>query len=185
MECALYGFKKFIDIQTKLKNKSEVIHQIALKRAFCTIALVMKEFNDSTGIFSFAKWGIMIQEHYHGLLRGMAKGVDALNNTLNCISKNNIILDIQNQFQLGFWKKTRFFVGGINFDNDKTDYIEWSCDFTANEIIDQLERLSIYGKGREIDELFILKLISFVDEIGKGSLRISCTQKHCHYGKIW
>ena len=32
-------------------------------------------------------------------------------------------------------------------------------------------------------DLFIQKLISFVDEIGKGSLKISCTKKHFHYGR--
>lgn len=115
---------------------------------------------------------VNFQEHYHGLIRGMSKGVDTLQNTLNCISKSNIIQDIQNQFQLNFRKKTRFSVGGVNFDNNKTDYIECNIDFSPQEIINQLEQLSVYGKGHNIDELFIPKLIFYSDEIGKSSLRI-------------
>lgn len=125
----------------------------------------------------------MLQEHYHGLIRGMSKGVDSFANTVNCIAKSNIILDIQAKFQMNFKKKTRYSVGGIHFDNNKTDYIELECDLKPKEIIDQLEQISPYGRNKNVSELFIQKLISFTEEIGKYSLRILCTNKHFHYGR--
>ena len=183
LECGLYGFKKFFDIQNKLKKKLEIMPQVAIKRAFCTIAISYKEFKESDGIFLFAQIGTMLQEHYHGLIRGMSKGVDSFANTVNCIAKSNIILDIQAKFQMNFKKKTRYSVGGIHFDNNKTDYIELECDLKPKEIIDQLEQISPYGRNKNVSELFIQKLISFTEEIGKYSLRILCTNKHFHYGR--
>lgn len=183
MECALFGFKKFYDIQNKIQKKSELMPQIAIKRAFCTIAIAYKEFKNSSDIFNFAQIGTMLQEHYHGLLRGMSKGVDSFQNAVNNISKSNIILDIQTKFQMNFKKKTRYSVGGIHFNNKKLNYIEFECDMKPDEIIDQLEQISSYGKNKKVSELFVQTLISFTEEIGKYSLRIMCTNKHFHYGR--
>ena len=88
----------------------------------------------------------------------MSKGVDSFANTVNCIAKSNIILDIQTKFQMNFKKKTRYSVGGIHFDNNMTDYIELECDLKPKEIIDQLEQISPYGRNKNVSELFIKSL---------------------------
>mgnify|MGYP001130107669 CR=1 FL=1 len=82
-----------------------------------------------------------------------------------------------------FKKKTRYSVCGIHFNNKKPDYIEFECDMKPDEIIDQLEQISSYGKNKKVSELFVQTLISFTEEIGKYSLRIMCTNKHFHYGR--
>ena len=122
-----------------------ILQLIAIKRAFCTIAIAYKEFKNSSDIFYFAQIGTMLQEHYHGLLRGMSKGVDSFQNAVNNISKSNKL--------------------------------------KPDEIIDQLEQISSYGKNKKVSELFVQTLISFTEEIGKYSLRIMCTNKHFHYGR--
>lgn len=107
LEGALYGFRKFYQIQLETKKKMEIKPQIAIKRAFSTIALIWKEFIDSNGIFKFAEFGTMLQEHYHGLLRGMTKGVDTLDNTINSFVRNNIVMDIQSKNGLNSSKKKK------------------------------------------------------------------------------
>ena len=143
MECALYGFSKFYEIQLSTGKKMEIMPQIAIKRAFSTIALIWKEFKDSKGIFKFADFGTMLQEHYHGLLRGMAKGVDTLDNTINCIVKSNIVMDIQSRNGLNFRKKTRFSVGGIHFDPEKHT-LDIPFEYEPKIIIEKLFQLSSY-----------------------------------------
>lgn len=88
---------------------------------------------------------MMLQEHFHGLIRGMPKGVDSFANKVNCIAKSNIIFRIQTKFQMNFKKKLRYSMGGINFDNHKEDYIELKCHLKPKEIIDQLELISQFG----------------------------------------
>lgn len=82
----------------------------------------------------------MIQVHYHWLIRGIAKGVNTISNTINCISKSSIIVEIQNKLELNFRKKTWFSVDDINFDNNKEDCLVVKSDFSPDLIIDQLEK---------------------------------------------
>ena len=182
MECALYGFSKFYEIQLSTGEKMEIMPQIAIKRAFSTIALIWKEFKDSKGIFKFAEFGTMLQEHYHGLLRGMARGVDTLDNTINCIVKSNIVMDIQSRNGMNFRKKTRYSVGGIHFDPEKHT-LDIPFEYEPKIIIEKLFQLSSYGEDHDDADIFVIQLKSFLDIISKGSLRIRCTNKHFHYGR--
>lgn len=182
LECALYGFRKFYQIQLETKKKMEIMPQIAIKRAFSTIALIWKEFIDSNGIFKFAEFGTMLQEHYHGLLRGMTKGVDTLDNTINSFVRNNIVMDIQSKNGLNFRKKTRFSVGGIHFDPQK-HVLDIPFEYTPKDIIEKLFQLSSYCEDNGDADIFIIQLKSFLETISKGSLRLKCPDKHFHFGR--
>ena len=183
LECSIFALKKFYEIQCKLNKKMELMPRVAIKRALSTIAILWKEFKESKGIFNFAQFGTMLQEHYHGLIRGMAHGVDTLTNTINCISKSYKIQNIQNKFKINFMKKTRYSVGGIHFDNESNDYFDFDFDYKPEEIVNQLYNLSSYTKNSDDNNLFIVELISFADAIGQFSLRIPCSNKHFHYGR--
>lgn len=78
LECALYGFKKFYELQKKFNDRKMIMPRIAIKRSFVTVAFVHIEFLESEGIFNFAIYGTMLQEHFHAIIRGMADGVDTL-----------------------------------------------------------------------------------------------------------
>ena len=183
LECALFGFKRFYEIQIKNNSKTEIMPQMAIKRAFVSIAIVWKEFKESSGVFNFAFYGTMLQEHYHSLVRGMAKGVDTLERTVSCIAKSNIILDIQNKEGINLIKGKRYSVGGTHFNPEihKTEFIQ-NFDYEPYFVINRLENLTIYGKQKIFSDIFIDLFRSFIDSIGKGSLRISC-QKQFHYGR--
>lgn len=88
VECSMFCFMKFYEIKTKINSKTNIMPQIAINRGFSTVAIVWKEFSDSTGVSNFALHGTMLQEHYQALVRGIARNVDRLENTLNCISKS-------------------------------------------------------------------------------------------------
>lgn len=182
LECALYGFGKFYEIQLSTGNKMEIMPNIAIKRAFSTIAIIWHEFKNSEGIFKFAEFSTMLQEHYHGMLRGMTKGVDTLDNVINCIVKSNIVMDIQSRNGLSFRKKTRFSVGGIHFD-PKKHVLDIQFEYKPIEIIERLFQLSSYCQGQNENDTFLLQFKSFLEIISKGSLRIKCTNKHFHYGR--
>lgn len=160
----------------------EIMPQIAIKRAFSTIALIWKEFKDSNGIFKFAEFGTMLQEHYHVLLRGMTKGVDTLENTINSIVRSNIVMYIQSKIGLNFRKKTRFSVGGIHFDPQK--YVLYILfEYISKDIIEKLFQLSSYCEHNEYADILVILLKSFLETISKGSLRINSTDKHFHFGR--
>lgn len=125
---------------------------------------------------------MMLQEHYHGLLRGMARGVDTLDNTINCIVKSNIVMDIQSRNGMNFGKKTRYSVGGIHFDPEKHT-VDIPFEYEPKIIIEKLFQLSSYGEDHDDADITVLQLKPFLDIISKGSLRIRCTNKHFHYGR--
>ena len=166
----------------KSGNKSEIMPQIAIKKAFATCLLVWKELKESDGIFIFSKFGTMLQEHFHGLIRGMTHGADTLNNTIRSIARSNIIADIQNKLKNPNKRKTRYSVVGTHF-NPEIHTQEYIFDLEPKLIIDRLEKLSIYGGYKEFPDLFLQQFVSWVDVIGTGSLRIHCTDKHFHYGR--
>lgn len=156
--------------------------QLALKRAFVSCVLVWKEFYDSDGIFNFSQFGTMLQEHFHGLLRGMANGNDTLENTIRCIVRSNSIADIQNKLKNPCQKKTRFSVGGTHYDSNihKEEYIP---DLTPKFIIERLQQMSIYGNYKEFKDLFLITFFAWIENVSRSSLRITCTDKHFHYGR--
>lgn len=90
LECALYGFKKFYELQKKFYDRKMIMPRIAIKRAFVTVTFVYIEFLESEGIFNFAIYGTMLQEYFHALIRGIADGVDTLNRTMLFIEKSSI-----------------------------------------------------------------------------------------------
>ena len=49
---------------------------------------------------------------------------------------------------MNFKKKTRYSVGGIHFNNKKPSFIEFECDMKLDELIDQIDQISSYGKGQ-------------------------------------
>lgn len=182
LQCAIYAFKKFYDIQIKSGNKSEIMPQLAIKRGFATCVLIYKEFKESEGIFIFAKYGTMLQEHFHGVIRGMTHGSDTLENTIRSIVRSNIIADISNRLKNPIKRKTRYSVGGTHY-NPAIHTQEYIFDLEPKLIVERLLKLSIYGEYKEFPDLFLQKFISWIDIIGIGSLRIHCTDKHFHYGR--
>lgn len=182
LECAIFGFMKFFDIQEKIKSKTNIMPQIAIKRGFATVSIVWKEFHDSVGIFNFAQHGTMLQEHYHALIRGMARGVDTLTNTLNCISKSSIVYDIQKRQGTKTVKRARYSVGGTHYD---PDIHKINAEFYLKPfyLIERLTEMSIFGNYQEFDDNFIPALLSFFEIIGHGSLRIKNTHKSFHQGR--
>lgn len=68
----------------------------------------------------------------------MPKRVDSFSNIVNRIAKSNIV-GIQWKSQMNYKKKTRYSVGGIDFDNHKEDYIEIECHLKPKENINRLE----------------------------------------------
>lgn len=54
-----------------------------------------------------------------------------------------------------FKKKTRYFVGGIHFNNKKPSFIEFECDMKLDELIDQIDQISSYGKNKTFFEPFL------------------------------
>lgn len=90
----MFGFQKFYEIQKKSNDTTEILPAIAIKRAFSAISLAQYEIKKSEGIFKFSNLGTMLQEHFHALIRGMAGGVDTIDNTINCIIRSSIIREI-------------------------------------------------------------------------------------------
>ena len=182
LECSLYGFKKFYELQKKYKDKKMIIPRIAIKRAFSAIVIVYNEFKESTGLFNFAFYGTMLQEHYHALIRAMAGGVDTLENTMNCISKSNIVFNIQNKLGINHIKRTRLSVGGTHYDPEihKDDF---ECEINPLYLIERLTDMSIFGNYQEFDDLLHIKCISFLHAVSEGSLRFTRENRHFYHGR--
>lgn len=124
----------------------------------------------------------MLQEHFHALIRGMAGGVDTIDNTINCIIRSSIIREIHERQGSIVSGRTRYSVGGTHYRPDlhKSELI---YEDTPENIIERLEKMSIYGNYTEFPDLFILCFCSFLETLCAGSLRISCSNKHFHYGR--
>lgn len=182
LECAIYGFKKFYDLQKQKRNKKMIIPRIAIKRAFTAVVIVYTELKQSEGIFNFAIYGTMLQEHYFALIRGMARGVNTLENTMLFIEKSNFISNIQHKQGTRNIKRSRFSVGGTHFNSD-VHVDEFECNLNPLYIIEKLEKMSIFGNYQDFDEFFYHKLNSFLEVVGEGSLRFTNENKHFHYGR--
>lgn len=182
LECAIFGFTKFYDIQKEIKRKTNIISQIAIKRGFAKVSIVWKKFHDSIGVFNFAQHGTMLQEHYHALIRGMARGIDTLTNTLNCISKSSIVYDIQKRQRTKTVKRARYSVGGTHYDLS-IHKINFGFDLKSFYLIERLTEISIFGNYQEFDDNYNKALLSFYEIIGYGSLRIKNTSRNFHQGR--
>ena len=156
--------------------------QQAIIRAFSTCVILWKELRDCDGYFNFAQWGTMLQEHFHGVIRGMSHGNDSLDNTIRSIARSHIIIDILNKQNNQKKRRTRYSVGGTHYDKQihKAEYI---FSVGPKEIVERLEKMSIYGNRQEFNDYFLTDFYSWVEIISTGSLRISCTDKHFHYGR--
>lgn len=182
LECGLFGFKRFHEIQHKSQDSTEIMPAIAIKRAFTAISLSWNEFSESEGIFKFSNLGTMLQEHFHALIRGMTGSVDTIDNTINCIIRSNIILEILDKQGAVVSGRTRYSVGGTHYNPD-IHSLELIYEDKPENIINRLEKMSVYGNYTEFPDLFIPCFCSFIETIAAGSLRISCTNKHFHYGR--
>lgn len=182
LECAIYGFKKFYELQKQRNNKKIIMPRIAIKRAFVAVVIVYTELKQSEGIFNFALFGTMLQEHYHALIRGMARGVDTLANTMSCIEKSSIVYNIQCNQGTKNIKRTRFSVGGTHFNPD-IHIDKFECNLNPLYIIEKLKRMSAFGNHQDFDELFCSQLNSFISTVGEGSLRITSENKNFHIGR--
>lgn len=60
-----------------------------------TFPIVISKLKQSEGIFNFAVYGTMHQEHYHALICGMAKSVDTLENEILSKNKSNFVSNIK------------------------------------------------------------------------------------------
>ena len=182
LECYIYGFKKIYELQKKDKNRKMIMPRIAIKRALVTVSIVYAEFEASTGVFNFAQYGTMLQEHFHALIRGMAQGVDTLDNTMNCIEKSNIIFNIQSRQETNTIKRTRYSVEGTHYDpNIYTN--EFGGNLNSFYVIERLEKMSVFGNYLDIKDDFYINLYSFIDSVGKGSLRFTREDKNFRQGR--
>lgn len=166
----------------QIKDTTEIIPQQAIKRAFAACTIIWKELKECDGFFNFAQWGTMVQEHFHVLIRGMTHGADALNNTIMSIARSNIIMDIMNKQHNQKKRKTRYSVGGTHFDSS-IHINEYIFPYAPQAIVERLEKMSTYGNREEFHDDFIYDFYSWIEIINKGSLPISCTNKHFHYGR--
>ena len=57
----------------------------------------------------------MLQEHYHEMIIGIAKGVDQYNRTFDCVARSNIINDIHIKQGFNFKRRTRYSVVEIHY----------------------------------------------------------------------
>ena len=182
LECAMFGLYNFYKIQQKRQNATEIMPAIANKRAFTAVSLAWFEFKNSHGIFKFSNLGTMLQEHFHALIRGMTKGVDTVENTINCIIRSNIVLEIHERHGSIASGRTRYSVGGTHYIPD-LHTSEFIYEDKPENIIERLEKMSIYGNYTDFPDLFIPCFSSFIETLSEGSLRIACTNKHFHYGR--
>ena len=182
MECAMLGFKRFYSIQQKSGDASEIMFSVDIKRAFSDISLAWNEFQKSQGIFKFSNLGTMLQEHYHALVRGMARGVDTIDNKINCIIRSNIVLEIHERQGSVVSSRARYSVGGTHYNPD-SHRSEFLFEDQPEDVIERLEKMSIYGNYTDFRDMFNQCFCSFIETLSAGSLRISCTNKHFHYGR--
>ena len=167
LECAMHGFKSFYEKQIKSKDPTEIMPQQAIKWAFVTCTLVYNELFNSNDEFNFALYGTMLQEHFHGIIRGMTHGVD---------------MNILNKQKKPLKKKTRYSVGGTHY-NPLIHTNEYVFSYESKDVIKRLEDMSIYGNRKEFKDLFLVDFFSWIEIVGEGSLLIQCTNKHFYYGR--
>ena len=113
LECAIFGFKRFFDLQIEFNSKTDIMPQMEIKRAFSSVVLIWNELKNCKDTFKFSQWGTMLQEHFHGTVRGMSHGIDTLDNTINSIVRSNIIYGITNKQKAQLNCKTRYSVGEL------------------------------------------------------------------------
>lgn len=152
-----------------------------IKRAFSTIAIIYNESKELTGFIQFC---ILWYNATKALSCPYLKygRFDILVNTMNCISKSNIVFNIQDKLGINNIKRTRLSVGDTHHDSEiRKDDFEW--EINPLYLIERLTEMSIFRNYQELYDLIQIKLISFFHMVSEGSLRFTRENKHFYQGR--
>lgn len=100
----------------------------------------------------------------------------------NCIIRSNIVFEIYERYDHVASGRTRYSIGRTDH-NIKLHTSEFIYDDKPENIIQRLDKKSIYKNYTNFPDLSIPYFCSFIKTLSAGSLRIECTNKHFHYGK--
>lgn len=93
------------------------------------------------------------------------------------LKKAVFIFNIKADQETNKIRRTRFSVGGTHY-NPSIHTKELDCNINPFYIIETLEKMWGFGSYQEFNEIIIAKLLSFIEDIGKGSLHITRENKH-------
>lgn len=116
LKCACLTYMKAYMHQEESKKKNEFQPQTSLKRAINTLSILYEEFESCGDYFPWDRYGTMVQEHFHGNVRGLNPGNDDCETLMNSIAKSAIIFNLKPQIGLKNTARTRLSVGGIHWE---------------------------------------------------------------------
>ena len=184
LKIAFTMYMKIYEMQIDKKSKSEFQTQISLIRALNTIAVLYEEFERSEKSFCFARYSTMIQEHFHGHIRGLNTNNDNVEEILFNIAKAGLVYQYKRELDIPTNVKTRLSVGGIQWDADvhKSSAIPFAEDIvvTPELICDFFLSYSCYQKQCEERNKIYESIMEWISKVASGTYKLKTTFNAYH-----
>lgn len=184
LKIAFLIYMRIYEMQCQRKSKNEFQMQISLMRAINTIAVLYEEFEKSEDSFCFARYSTMIQEHFHGQIRGMNTNNDNVNEVLRNIAKAALIYQYKRELDIPTNIKTRLSVGGIHWEDKVHTYtalpLENDVIIDCQTIIDFFFSKSVYKTHCENRKTLNTGIIEWINKVKEGTYMLTTSYKAFH-----